>query len=283
MKQMPSEITVERARRVHDLVALGYLNLELPSQVHANILAAYANADIFFNLSPDERESNVLPFGCGYVPFGREHSGDATKPDHIEFFAVSARSNESTDSLPSLAARELHLKMMQVFDALERQTEDLVIDIASPLCGSESAQRLRGGLHRWSLLQMNQSLPTPPGELINTPHEDGHLLTLAHANSPGLEITIGGSFVPANRPATSMMVIPGRIITMLTGGQIAPLYHRVRAHLHSRPRLSLLFFANLDPALCIPWRRTAMNQEVDIGAHVLDNSARFGAVGFTVE
>ncbi|WP_407185115.1 carbamoyltransferase N-terminal domain-containing protein [Bradyrhizobium centrosematis] len=40
--------------------------------------------------------------------------------------------------------------------------------------------------------------------------------------------------------------------------------------------MSLLFFADLDPQLCKPWKITPANRDVDIASRVLGNAARFG-------
>jgi hypothetical protein len=40
--------------------------------------------------------------------------------------------------------------------------------------------------------------------------------------------------------------------------------------------MALLFFADIDPALCKPWIENETNLGVDIGARVLTNALRFG-------
>jgi isopenicillin N synthase-like dioxygenase len=70
------------------------------------------------------------------------------------------------------------------------------------------------------------------------------------------------------------------ILSLLTGGEIRPLYHQVRSHSRSEHRLSLLFFADLDPRLCEPWKITPANRDIDIASRVLGNAERFGMDGF---
>jgi isopenicillin N synthase-like dioxygenase len=265
-----------------DLLEKGYALFALPDEVEGGIQAVYALAEDFFRLAPDLKERAELPFGCGHMPFGQEHSGDPERPDHAEIFIASARTAPLAEALDIVPARLLHAAMMRVFDAIEPLAEDLVRHIAAELY-SGSAERLRGGLRRWSQLQLNRALPTEPDVLVNMPHEDGHVLTFAHATAPGLELSIASEFVPIGRPPKRVVLMPGSALTLLTGGQIPPLHHQVRAHLSESPRLSLMFFADLDPNLCQAWRSDACNEGVDVGAHVLANSPRFGVPGFTRE
>ena len=265
-----------------DLLEKGYALFALSDEVEAGIQAVYAVAEDFFGLAADLKDSAELPFGCGHIPLGQEHSGDPARPDQVDIFIASARTAPLARALDVVPARHLHAAMMRVFDAIEPLAEGLICHIATQLCGG-SVTRLRGGLRRWSQVQLNRALPTEPGTVVNTPHEDGHLLTFVHATGPGLELSITNAFVPIARPPKRVVLMPGSALTLLTGGQILPLHHQVRAHFSERPRLSLMFFADLDPNLCQPWRLDSCNEGVDIGAHVLANAPRFGVPGFTRE
>lgn len=265
-----------------DLIEKGYALFALPDELEAGIQAVYALAEGYFELPADLKARTELPFGCGHIPFGQEHSGDPARPDQVDIFIASARTAPLATALDVIPARHLHAMMMRVFDAIECLAEALLCHIAEQFC-TGSATRLRGGLRRWSQLQLNRALPIEPGALVNAQHEDGHLLTFAHATGPGLEVKVADAFVPIARPPKCVVLMPGSALTLLTGGQIAPLYHQVRAHFSEHPRLSLMFFADLDPSVCQPWRLGACNEGVDIGEHVLANSPRFGVPGFTRE
>ncbi len=80
-----------------------------------------------------------------------------------------------------------------------------------------------------------------------------------------------------------VLVMPGEIVWLLSGGQIRPLHHRVRREPSCSERLALLFFGDINPRLCRPWVRADVNEGVDIGARVLTNAARFGLDGFPLE
>jgi isopenicillin N synthase-like dioxygenase len=78
-----------------------------------------------------------------------------------------------------------------------------------------------------------------------------------------------------------MLIMPGKLAELLTGGQIKPMYHRVRA-VNACPRLSVLFFADIDPDRCEPWVGEGADA-MACRAHVLTNAARFGMPGFGLE
>lgn len=263
-----------------ELIAAGRTTLRLEAEQAAAVSLVYQAARRFFAETEDHRCLAVLPFGCGYWPFGREHSGDPDRPDQVDSFVASPRMKAAINGVHSESARALYAAMMRVFDNLEIAAETISKLIAAEAVGAERTEYIGGGLRRWSRLEIHQARDLPPGALINEPHEDGHLLTFAQASAPGLEIEIEGIFQPAKRHATEMTVMPGSALTLLTGGAIPPLRHRVRASTYASPRLSLLFFADLDPRLCTPWRVTPSNRNVDIGRHVIELCRRFGADGF---
>jgi isopenicillin N synthase-like dioxygenase len=73
-----------------------------------------------------------------------------------------------------------------------------------------------------------------------------------------------------------LLLMSGEILSLLSGGKIPPTYHRVRPIAKNTERLSLLFFGDIDPALCKPWIVNDTNANIDIGDRVLNNSTRFG-------
>lgn len=272
--------TAAGERAAQGLLAKGLATIELGPRHWSNVTDVYRTARRFFAEPEDRRLAAALPFGCGYVPFGREHSGDPDRPDQVDCFSASPRMQTSIDGLASGEVRLLYAAMMRVFQDLEALAEAIAGSVAEEVAGRQSVGSLHGGLHRWSRLEVHQARRLEPGALINEPHEDGHLLTFAHADAPGLETEVDGSFRPAERPASHLIVMPGSTMTLLTGGAIPPLRHQVRSHGGTVLRLSMLFFADLDPGLCAPWRVTAINRDVDIGAHVAGISRRFGTDGF---
>lgn len=237
---------------------------------------SYSAGHAFFVRPDAEKRLCIGPHGCGFRPFGVEHSGKPDHPDRIESFTISRRFAQFGRGLASPAGRRLHNALLRLFDVLEPVAEDLMRSWAAEIAGPERAEALRGGLVAWSLVQMNSSLSTGGQEFINSDHDDGTLLTLCNADGPGLEIEqVGGEFRARAPIADQMTVLPGEVAWLLSGGLIKPRRHRVRGGVAGR-RQSLLFFADLEPALCEPWETSPINAGVDIGSRVLTTPGEFG-------
>lgn len=257
--------------------------VKLPPRLQRAIARSYESAERFFELGEQERRANVLPHGCGYCPYGTEHSGLASRPDRVDSFKASQRTIDEASFLLSSEARDLHCEMMSAFSGFEMIAESLMLHFAGALAGPEASRPLVGGLSRWSQIQLNRSRPTRVGGLIHGEHEDGHFLTFSHSTAPGLEVESDGKFVAASTGPDSATAMPGELARLLTGGRLKPVYHRVRATFLPAPRISLIFFADLDPARCAPWAVSSENAGLDIGQHVLVNSSRFGVPSFASE
>ena len=261
----------------------GFLLLPV-SEVFSRLLAeTFEAAQRFFHAPPAEKLLNKLPEDCGYRPPGIEYSQSAERPDPIESFTIIMR---GADSRPlSASAQVLRDKMCAASGLFEQIAETLAMEIAGIISGQRHTERLRGALHRWSCLQMNYSRPAnTDSPFLNELHEDGHLLTIACATGPGLEVqTSGHVFMPIATGWKHVIVMPGEIVWLLSGGNIRPLYHRVRRDPESDERLALLFFGDINPRLCQPWLQNETNANVDIGLRVLTNAARFGLRGLTLE
>jgi hypothetical protein len=275
------------ARGIHDwnlltaeLVARSAVQMALPDSAESAIRAVYQAGLSFFAEPRALRLGSRLEFDCGYCAYGEEHSGDVSRPDRVESFKASARTVKEAKELDCGSARELHSRLIRVFDELEYLAEQLLFSLALHFGRVGGATGLRGTLREWSQIQLNYSLPTTACGIIQTEHEDGHLLTIAHSNSPGLEIAHDGSYLPAVRAKGEAVVMLGELARLLTGGDAEPAYHRVRALRGGQRRLSLVFFADMEPEACLAWREGAVNAGVDIGSHVRRNAWRFGLAGF---
>ncbi|MDB5421705.1 MAG: 2OG-Fe(II) oxygenase [Brevundimonas sp.] len=240
------------------------------------IADSYSAGHAFFVRPEAEKRTCTGPHGCGFRPYGVEHSGEPDQPDRIESFTVSRRFAKFGRELTCPAGRRLHKALLHLFDVLESVADDLMRSWAAEIAGRERAEALRGGLAAWSLVQMNCSLSTGLQEFINSDHDDGTLLTLCNADGPGLEIEQDGGEFRARPPiADQMTVLPGAVAWLLSGGLVKPRRHRVRGGVAGR-RQSLLFFADLEPALCEPWSVSPINAGVDIGSRVLTSPGEFG-------
>lgn len=266
------------------LHAEGYAMLTLPFEVGSAIANALEAGFQFFRSDIEEKLGTILPEGCGYVPLGIEYSQSQDRPDPIESFTASARTIEAANRLNSAKARSLYQSLLLVFEIFEPIAEAIAIDLASTL-GIDREKELAGAFRRWSCIQMNYSRPlAATTRLIHETHEDGHFVTIGCSTAPGLEVQVGdGTFVPVSTSATRLVLMPGRLAYLLSGGYVRPLFHRVISDPKCEERIALLFFADVAPLACEPWVKNTVNAGVDIGATVMTNAARFGITGFSAE
>lgn len=259
------------------LSSQGWLLLSLPHEAREAIGETYLTATTFFQYSSNVKNSNRLPDDVGYRPPGIEYSQSPERPDPIESFTADLRSREAIRTLPSPIARKLYNQMLATIDVLEPLAESMVVKLARSY-NKQNSSSLIGALRRWSCLQVNYSRPSATqASFIHERHEDGHLLTVLSSNQPGLEIEISKDhFLPIHPSNDQVLIMPGEILWLLTGGEIRPLYHRVRPHPKCSDRVALLFFVDMDPRFCDPWVRNELNESIDIGHRVLTNARRFG-------
>ena len=260
------------------LIELGQAVIELAPPEAEAIAGVVAAASSFFRLPAVEKAKCRIGPAAGYRPYGIEYSNSPERPDEMETFSATAASASQGSAFPPGSARDLHSRAAATFQLLEPLAEQLVVALAEDLTSRPWKDALRGGLHRWSCLQVNHSHPSEArSEFINEVHEDGHFLTLAYATSEGLELRHGdGDFSKATTTSNQMVVMLGGIASLMTDGRLPPLYHRVRAIRGCTERTAVLFFADLSPELCQPWIVGETNRSVDIGAHIQANPTRFG-------
>ena len=278
-------MTIVSNNAITRLAADGYLQVHVGTVARSMIAATFESAYPFFRATSAEKLSNRLSGDFGYRPIGVEYSQSPDRPDPIESFTASIRTSAALAELPSASARILYTRMLSVIEILEAIAESLTIQLANALNGPGCGEQLRGALNGWSSLQLNYSRPADvTAPFIHEAHEDGHLMTIACATGPGLELqTADGGYKQSSTSSEKVLVMPGEIAWLLSGGYIRPLYHRVRPHPGYVERLALLFFVDINPRLCEPWVRNKINKGLDIGSRVLTNSNRFGVSAFTLE
>jgi isopenicillin N synthase-like dioxygenase len=277
------ELLIDNA--VQGLKNSGYFIFRPSNRIGDAINDTFEVAYQFFKLPAAEKILDRLPEDFGYRPTGIEYSQSPDRPDPIESFTASIRTRKMLSELRSTSAQILYWRMLEVISLLEPFCELLVLRLAQLLGGDSLVKKLKGALNQWSCLQINYSRPadiTVP--YLHELHEDGHLITLASVSGPGLEIKSNqGQFISVNPISDEIIIMPGEIAWLLSGGAIRPLYHQVKPVKSCPRRLSLLFFVDIDPRLCTPWILNEVNKNVDIGSKVLSNAERFGLDGFKLD
>lgn len=264
------------------LIAERVVVLRLTENVTKSVQGVFDAAFAFFRQPILTKRRCSFAQDMGYRELGAEYSRLQGHADQLESFSVSARVPTPVSHLKSARAEVLSHRMLLVFNLLEAITETLVVSLADHFTNRSNRSSLQGALRQWSRLQVNYSVPSDVVmNFINEEHEDLDLFTLTIAPTAGLEVEgLEGTFVPITTMADEVLVLPGEIAWLLSGGQLQPAYHRVRARAQIPERLSLLFFADLDPSHCQPWVPNDVNRGVDIGKRVRTNVHRFGLAGF---
>ena len=266
-----------------EFLSHGHLLIKVNDSVWEMISATFAAGYAFFRNRPEDKLPNKLSQDGGYRPYGIEYSKSPDILDEIESFTATDRTRN--EKPPNIEARVLHDHMLRTFDALRSIAEDLTIRLAEHLSKQPHRRNWQGAMRRWSRLQMSYARPTQTiSPFITESHEDGVLMTLVCATSPGFEVqTSTNDYIPLTTAPGEVIAMAGEITWLLSGGVVKPVYHRVRPVGPYQERLSLIFLGDVHPRLCIPWITNEVNANVKIGERVLASAARFGLSPFVGE
>jgi isopenicillin N synthase-like dioxygenase len=259
------------SKAASDILATGYAVVKLSELDAGNLQNAIATANRFFERPLDEKMAHgSADHNYGYRPFGIEYSRVPERPDMNECFTLwSSR----LDLIPEAdKISDLNDSFLAWRDSLAPLVGAIIAEIAGTFPGATAPE-----FEKASYLQINYCLPTPPErDLLQDKHEDGHMVTVLHANGAGLEIFLSEDDATPMLPASDEVVImPGSVLTALSGGAIPPLYHQVRNH-GLDDRQSIMYFVNPEvEAPLYSWTETDGVHE-DIRAHVQNAPTMFG-------
>jgi len=269
----PSERVAPRliADATRDILETGFAVVTLPED-HAEVMAAALDAGRAFFAKPqdDKARYGSDDNNYGYRPLGVEYSATPDRPDLNDCFAMwsnrldlipnSEELSEFTDAL--LSWRDLGGALVAG-----------VLDSLAAHFGAATAPTFSAA----SNLQLNNYCDsTSDRELLQDKHEDGHMITAIHATLPGLERFVGDVATSATTADNELILMPGSLLTRLSGGEIPPLYHQVR-NLRVVGRMSLMYFVN--PELYEPvmtWRSENGEPPVDLREIARANPLPFG-------
>jgi isopenicillin N synthase-like dioxygenase len=253
-------ITATRAETiVDDLLSQGYSRIPLAEAEATRLADVYAQAEQFF----DHDLTALLRYSGsstnhGYRKLGDEYSVTPERPDQNDSFSLWA---DDTSLIPNRDEITGFLTALSDWRAvLAPMAEEIFGELGHRFGAADPIV-----FERASYQQINNYYPTPASvEMLQDAHEDGHLMTFINATAPGLERADGDGFEPVVFSTDEVLVMPGSLLTALTGGQVPPLYHRVRNCLEPE-RMSLMYFVNpqLDHQL-EPWLSNETNEGVDI-------------------
>jgi isopenicillin N synthase-like dioxygenase len=262
---------IEQAAR--DILDQGYAVVKLADVDSANLHNAISTAVEFFERPLEDKKAHgSSDHNYGYRPYGIEYSVSPDRPDMNECFTLWA---SRLDLIPQAdGISDLTESFLSWRDSLAPLVKGILDKVAQNF-GADAAP----AFEKASYLQINYCLPTPAErDLLQDRHEDGHMVTVLHATAPGLELYVNDEITPMLPAADEVVIMPGSVLTALSGGKIQPLYHQVRNHcLGEGERQSIMYFVNpeIDEPL-FGWIDSADGERVDIREHVQNAPSMFG-------
>src|SRR4051812_31854416 len=263
-----ADTTIERAAR--DILDHGYAVVKLRDVDAFNLHNAISTAVDFFERPQEDKNAHgSTDHNYGYRPFGIEYSISPDRPDMNECFTVWA---SRLDLIPNAGdIEDLTDSFLSWRDSLAPIVKAVPDEVARSFGADAPA------FEKASYLQINYCLPTPAErDLLQDKHEDGHMVTVLHATAPGLEIYANDEIKPMLPAKDEIVIMPGSVLTALSGGKIEPLYHQVRNH-GLDDRQSIMYFVN--PEIEEPlfgWIDAPDGERADIREHVQNAPSMFG-------
>jgi isopenicillin N synthase-like dioxygenase len=254
-----------------DILDTGYAVVKLSEFDAERLQCALATANRFFARPHEEKiVHGSTDHNYGYRPFGIEYSLTPDRPDMNECFTLWSSRLDLIPEADKIA--DVTEAFLSWRDSLAPLVEAVLDEVAKAFHAGSAPP-----FEKASYLQMNYCLPTPPErDLLQDKHEDGHMVTVLHATAPGLEIYVNDEVQPMLPERDEVVIMPGSVLTALSGGKIAPLYHQVRNH-GLDDRQSLMYFVNPEvEAPLYSWIDAPDGTRTDIREHVQNAPTMFG-------
>jgi isopenicillin N synthase-like dioxygenase len=255
----------------------GFLRIPLVGGLRRASDRAFGLADEFFARPAAEKHLYaVAAWVEGYRELGPEYALVPDRPDLTESFSAWNYNRTRPELEAWQAGCPLHGAIRDASSMLGDIVCDLFAAMEEYWSPAQSVPELR--FYNATHIQLNYYEPARHRrDLLQDPHEDGHLVTLVSTNAPGLEIEVNGEFVPADIGEDEILLMPGSLLSLMTGYRVKPLYHQVRNTRRTDPRSSLLYFVNpeIDQKLA-PWIANDSNKGIDIIERANSAPKKFG-------
>ena len=178
----------------------GFLRIPAVGSLRQAADRTFMLANEFFTRPAAEKHRYAVPAWVeGYREMGPEYAPVPERPDLTESFTAWNHNRARSELEAWQAGCPLHGAIRDASDMLADIVRGLFAAMAeywNPNPG-EPAPELR--FYDATHIQLNYYEPARHSrDLLQDPHEDGHLVTLVSTNAPGLEIQVDGKFVPAD-------------------------------------------------------------------------------------
>lgn len=253
------------------ILAEGYSTVQLDPPEARRLAAVHHEATAFFARDTEARLLHAVPNrSTGYRPHAYAHAGVPDKPDLNDSFLYWPQKSKTPPNDRQIAS---FLDAQEAYRLVARRIAAELIDELRARYGCDAGLPFEEA----SVLQVNSFGKPSEEELLQQQHEDAILLTVIWASAPGLEVVAGGGLRPLTFAPDEVVVMPASLMTVMTGGEIQPLYHLVRNH-RNVDRKSVMYFVSPDADREIePFVVNDYNRTTNIRELVLNNpEAYFG-------
>lgn len=251
------------------LLSDGWATARLSSSQADTLEAVLRAAAEFFGRPLDQKHAHSSRDGDhGYRSMGMEYSVTADRPDVNESLSLWSDRIDLIPGADGLGEFKSHLLAWQ--EIVAATTSAILTSLA---CAFDYSGEV--AFRAASSVQVNQyAVGDADRDCLQDRHEDGHIITLVHGTAPGLEIFIDDVPTATDTARDELVVMPGSILTALTGGSVAPLFHQVR-NLRLSDRQSIMYFVNpeLDRPIH-PW--AGADTDADLRDAVRNRPSAFG-------
>ena len=247
------------------IVTDGYATVRLDPSDAERLANLYREASEFFTRDTETKLRYSTPnLGTGYRPHGAAHAGYADKPDQNDSFLYWSPSYKTSPNEHEIAG---FLTACEAYRQVVARITAQLIDELRKRYGNDTAVPFE----KASVLQINSYAEPFDEDLLQQPHEDADFLTVIWAGEPGLELVVDDASRPMDFPVDEVAIMPGSVMTAMTGGEIRPQHHLVRNH-HSVTRKSVMYFVSPDADSPIkPFVVNDFNRSMDIRRLIVDN------------
>jgi isopenicillin N synthase-like dioxygenase len=248
----------------------GYAAVHLDPAQTATLSELYEAAMSFFALDSAVKSRYSTPRrNVGYRTYGYAYAQSPEHPDLNDSFLHWIDTREKLSHHDEI---EPFLRCLDDYQLIVAQVVKDLVDELRVHYGYQPSLPFEDA----SFIQVNSFPEEPEHELLQETHEDAVFATVIWASADGLELLLDDDrIVPVTFKPNELLVMPGSVLTDMTGGQIQPLYHRARNHGHA-DRKSIMYFASPEVSKPIaPFVVTDYNREMDIRERVIKNPQNF--------
>jgi isopenicillin N synthase-like dioxygenase len=248
---------------LEELLARGHAKLKISRETRRQVDHTFATAREYFATPFPEKSSFALSqYVEGYREIGLEYSQVKERPDLTESFSLWNRNRAHTEAAGWTQSCPIHHELRRTIDDLSTYVAELFQTMADKWTPGTVGPRFQ----RASYIQVNYYEPAQHRrDILQDGHEDGHLITLVTSKTPGLEIQTENGYLPVELDDDEMLIMPGSLLTLMTGGAIPPLFHQVKNSRRTDPRYSMMFFVNPEGNQVLePWIRNESNAGINV-------------------